>query len=217
MKTFIFANGEFTQPYRPINIKDGDLVIAADGGSRHLLTLNIRPQVLIGDLDSTDPFLVDTWQADGVEIIKHPEEKDQTDLELAITLAQNRNAQKIEVYGAIGGRLDMTFGNLFLLAFPGLTTPTTFIHGPEEVHLIRSGNLLTIVGEPDDLVSLISIQPGDSTVSTTGLLYPLKNEKLEYGQTRGMSNRLTGKRGTIHLDQGHLAVIHTRNTSVLEE
>jgi len=196
---------------QPINIMDGDLVVAADGGSRHLLSLGILPGVLIGDLDSSDPALVEKWRAAGVEIIQHPEEKDQTDLELAIMEAQNRGAQKIVVYGAIGGRLDMTFGNLFLLAYPKLTTPTTFINGQEEVHMLHPGSLLTIVGEADDMVSLIPIQPGDSSVSTTGLQYPLKNELLEFGMTRGISNRLTGKRGTIHLDRGLLAVIHTRN------
>ncbi len=211
MKTYIFANGEFTLPFRSLNIQQNDLVIAADGGSRHCLSLDIQPGVLIGDLDSTDPALVEKWRGAGVEIIQHPEDKDQTDLELAMMLAQNRGACKIVVYGAIGGRLDMTFGNLFLLAHPNLTTPTTLINGAEEVHLMHPGDLLTLVGDPADLVSLVPIQPGDSVVSTTGLLYSLKNEALEFGLSRGLSNQLTEMRGTVHLEKGLLAVIHTRN------
>ena len=215
MKAIIFANGEFAPPLYPLNIQEGDLVIAADGGSQHCLSLDIQPDVLIGDLDSTDPALVEEWLNDGVEIIQHPEDKDQTDLELAIMLAQDRGARKIVIHGAVGGRLDMTFGNLGLLAHPQLKTPTTLINGAEEVHLLHSGEMLTLVGEPEEIVSLLPIQPGSSMVSTIGLKYPLKNEPLEFGLSRGISNQLTGKRGTVHLESGLLAVVHTR--AILQE
>jgi thiamine pyrophosphokinase len=211
MKTIIFANGTFLPPFYPLTITPAELVIAVDGGSRHCLSLGILPGILIGDLDSTDPELVEKWRQEGVEIIQHPEDKDQTDLELALMLAQTRGAGKIVVHGAIGGRLDMTFGNLGLLAHPQLNTPTTLINGREEVHLLHPGEMLTLVGEPGDLVSLLPVQPGDSIVSTIGLLYALKNESLKFGFTRGISNQLTGTRGTVHLDSGLLAVIHTRS------
>jgi len=210
MKTIIFANGEFIPPYRPLNIQENDLIIAADGGSQHCLSLGIQPEVLIGDLDSTDPALVERWHDDGVEIIQHPKDKDQTDLELAIMLAQNRGARKIVVHGAVGGRLDMTIGNLGLLAHPDLKTPTTLINGAEEVHLLHSGEMLTLVGEPGEIVSLLPIQPGKSVITTRGLKYSLKNEPLEFGLSTGISNQLTGKRGTVHLESGLLAVVHTR-------
>lgn len=216
MKTIIFANGEFTPPLHPLNIKKGDLIIAADGGSQHCLSLDIQPGILIGDLDSTDPALVEKWRGEGVEIIQYPEDKDQTDLELALMLAQDRGARKIVVHGAVGGRLDMTFGNLSLLAHPLLKTPTTLINGAEEVHLLHSGEMLTLVGEPGEIVSLLPIHPGDSVVSTRGLKYTLKNEPLEFGLSRGISNQLTGKRGTVHLESGLLAVVHTRS-SLLED
>ena len=213
MKAYIFANGIFPTPTRPINIQESDLVIAADGGSHHCQSLGIQPGVLIGDLDSTDPELVEKWREEGVEIIQHPEDKDQTDLELALMLAQDRGARKIVVYGAVGGRLDMTFGNLSLLAHPLLKTPTTLVNGAEEVHLLHAGEMLTLVGEPGEIVSLLPLQPGKSVVSSIGLKYTLKNVPLEFGLSRGISNQLIGKRGTVHLDSGLLAVVHTRTTS----
>jgi thiamine pyrophosphokinase len=76
--------------------------------------------------------------------------------------------------------------------------------------------MLTLVGEPGDIVSLIPLQPGDSTVSTIGFLYTLKNEPLIFGTTRGMSNLLTQKQGTIHLESGLLVVVHTR-LSIVED
>ena len=210
MKAYIFANGDYIPPLKQLEIKDDDLVIAADGGSRHCQILEIKPQILIGDMDSTDPDLIVTWEADGVEIIRYPEDKDQTDLELAITLAQEKGAEKIVIHGAIGGRLDMSFGNLGLLGHPTLKVPTTIINGAEEVHLLKSGDMLTLVGDIGDVVSLVALCPDEAVVSTIGLFYPLKNEALKFGETRGISNQLTQKRGTVHLKSGMLTVVHTR-------
>ncbi len=210
MKAYIFANGEYNPPLRPLEISQDDLVIAADGGSRHCEQLDLLPNILIGDLDSTFPDLVKKWEKKGVEVIRYPEEKDQTDLELAIMLAQERGAEKIIIHGAAGGRLDMSFGNLGLLGHPELRTPTTLIHGAEEVHLLHSGDMLTLVGEIGDRVSLIAFCPGEAVVSTIGLYFALKNEALKFGETRGISNQLVEPRGTVHLKSGLLAVIHTR-------
>ena len=40
-------------PYSEI-VRAADLVIAADGGARPLLLAGLRPQIVIGDLDSLD-------------------------------------------------------------------------------------------------------------------------------------------------------------------
>ena len=61
----------------------------------------------------------------GVEILRHPRDKDETDLELAILTALKRNPKEIIVLGAFGKRLDMTLANVLLPAaarlFPGPT------------------------------------------------------------------------------------------------
>ena len=174
MRAYIFANGEYRNSLQPPDIQEGDLVIAADGGSRHCQTLKIVPDVLIGDLDSTDPNLAASWEMQGVEIILHPEDKDQTDLELALLLAQERGAASALVYGAVGGRLDMTFGNLILLAHPDLTIPTTLICENEEVHLLQEGGSLALEGEIGDTLSLLPLHPRGARVSAVGVQYPLE-------------------------------------------
>ncbi len=216
MRAFIFANGIYQDPLRGPKAEPGDLVIAADGGSQHCLDLEIIPDVVIGDLDSSDPTLTASWQEAGVEIIRYPEDKDQTDLELALMLAQERGASEILVYGAVGGRLDMTFGNLTLLAHPDLRTPTTLICGAEEVHLLKPAGILELEGFPEEIVSLIPLQPGGATVTTSGLKYPLQEQSLAYGTTRGISNVLLGNRAQIQLHSGLLAVVHTRRRSIEE-
>ena len=210
MRSIIFANGEFCQTVNEINLADDDLVIAADGGSGHCQTLGITPDVLIGDLDSTSKDLIQDWQNAGVLIIRHPAQKDQTDLELALLHAQAEGASEIIVYGAVGGRLDMTFGNLLLLAHPELNCHITLICSGEEVHVLRPGESLVLHGAPGDIVSLLSLQPGESRIRTEGLEYPLEDEDLDFGLTRGISNQMAAEQAIIQLEKGLLAVIHIR-------
>jgi thiamine pyrophosphokinase len=210
MKAIIFANGDFPPPNKLLDINDKDLVIAADGGSRHCSALDLIPDILIGDLDSTDPKVVENWRNLGVKIIKYPEDKDQTDLELALLIAQENEIEEIVIYGALGGRLDMTLGNLILLAHPKLGLPIKLIHGMEEIQLLRSGESLTINGNPGDTISLIPLEAGTSRVTTDGLQYALKGELLEFGYTRGISNSLAADQAKIKLESGLLAVVQIR-------
>ena len=210
MRSIIFANGEFCQITNKINVTENDLVIAADGGSGHCQTLGIIPDVLIGDLDSTSKDLIQDWQNAGALVIRHHPQKDETDLELALLHAQAEGASEIIVYGAVGGRLDMTFGNLLLLAHPELNCPVTLICGREEVRALRPGESLVLHGAPGDIVSLLSLRPGESRIRTEGLEYPLDNEDLGFGLTRGVSNQMAAEGAVIQLESGLLAVIHTR-------
>jgi len=210
MRAFIFANGEFCPKDAALTMQIDDLIIAADGGSQHCIALDLRPDLLIGDLDSIDEKVLNDWRTDGVEIISYSQDKDQTDLELALLYAQEQGVSEIFVYGAAGGRLDMTIGNLTLLAHPDLTLPITLICGVEEVRVLRQGESLTLNGIPGGTVSLIPLQPGPSTVTTEGLKYPLTSDALIFGYTRGISNRLVKEKARIKLESGLLAVIHIR-------
>ncbi len=210
MRAYIFANGVFEHPGHPPNLTAEDLVIAADGGSHHCRELGIIPDFLIGDLDSADPDLTALWEESGTKVIRYPTVKDQTDLELALMLAQEQGADEILVYGAAGGRLDMTFGNLTLLAHPGLHIPATLICGSEEVHLIKPGEKLILKGLPGETLSLIPLDPDTTIVSARGVGYPLEEEELIYGTTRGISNYLENSQAEITLTAGLLAVVHNR-------
>ena len=213
MKTVIFANGELCSPDLALELETADLLIAADGGYRHFETLSRLPDVLIGDLDSTPESVQENWEKQGVSIIHYPEDKDQTDLELALLYAEKRGADQILIYGAAGGRLDMTLANLLLLAHPELSADLTFICGDQEVKLIRPGQTLIIQGEPEDRVSLIPLGPETTGISTKNLRYPLEQGDLTFGLTRGISNVMDADRAEIELEEGLLALIHTHTNS----
>lgn len=89
-------------------------VVAVDGGYASLGELGCTPDVVMGDFDSLG--YVPQGLPDAVELHQYPTHKDESDMELALCLAQERGFEEVEVYGAIGGRLDHTLANLQLLA-----------------------------------------------------------------------------------------------------
>ena len=76
--------------------------------------------------------------------------------------------------------------------------------------LARSGSRLALHGQPGDTVSLIPLGGEAHGITTHGLEYPLQQETLRFGTTRGVSNVLLGDSATIQLQQGMLlcVVIH---------
>ena len=58
-------------------------VIAADGGLDRAAALGLDVDVVIGDLDSVSAEALAAAEAAGARIVRHPEAKDATDLELA--------------------------------------------------------------------------------------------------------------------------------------
>jgi thiamine pyrophosphokinase len=91
------------------------LFICCDGGVRHFQYLGIKPDVIIGDMDSIDPALQASYSKQGVKIIKYPVNKDFTDTELALNYALNLKPEAIFIWGALGGRIDHALANVFLL------------------------------------------------------------------------------------------------------
>jgi thiamine pyrophosphokinase len=118
-KTIVLANGTLDDPapLRKRLMAWGEAeVIAADGGARLAASLGLRPQIVIGDLDSLDPQDRQVLTEAGARLQASPADKDETDLELALRLAVAGGAEQVAVLGALGGRLDMTLANLLLLA-----------------------------------------------------------------------------------------------------
>jgi len=214
----IFANGVLEGLVELPRLEDMDLVIAADGGLRHALGLGVNPQVVIGDLDSAPNELLQIAQRNGAEVIRHPAEKDKTDLELALDLARERGADEIVVVAARGGRVDHELANVLLLAGPRATAGIRMVGAASGTEVRGSSGrayemqVVTrsaeIHGAPGDIVSLLALGTTVTGVMTTGLQYPLEDGTLELGSSRGVSNLMTAETASVAVGQGLLLVIH---------
>ena len=190
-------------------IQPDDFLIAADGGNQFLHALGKKPDVLIGDLDSISEVQLHDLRNFGVEINQHPEDKDLTDLELALNYSVQKGFSTIRIIAALGGRLDQTLGNIFLLTSPSLKGLDVRIeNGGEQVMLISSHTI--IQGSRGDRVSLLPIGGSADNIHTIGLKYPLDNESLYPDHTRGISNVMLDSRAEIRVGKGNLLCIHTR-------
>ncbi len=209
MRAIIFANGEFPDPRAASAlIRPGDLVIAADGGTRHALAAGVTPDVIIGDLDSLPAETLSELKAAGVQIVRFSPRKDETDLELALLHAAREGATEIVVLDALGGRLDQTIANVLLLALPELEgIDTRIVGGAEEAFLVRDE--ATIEGRPGDTVSLIPLGGDTEGVTTTGLEWPLDEDTLRFGPARGVSNVLTREQAHVRVRRGSLLCVVT--------
>ncbi len=206
MHVTIFANGDLSQP--EIKLSPETTIIAADGGARHALELGLIPQIVIGDFDSLTTAVRTTLEMRGCQLITHPTEKDETDLELALNHAQKLGATEITLHGLLGGRWDMSFANILLLAAPRYAgIKFKVIAGDDEIFILRGKAALEIKGNPGDSVSVIPLTSQVSGLSYSGLTWPLENAELNFGSPRGVSNRMSGEKARIELLEGVALVV----------
>ena len=202
----VVTGGDPIDPASVATLPEGALVVAADSGVDRAQALGLPVHVAVGDFDSVTPAGLRRAEADGAVIERHPTAKDATDMELALDAALARGARHIVVLGGHGGRLDHLLANALLLASPRWAGATVVAHmGGARVTVVRDHVVLTGVG--GDLVSLLTAHGPARGVSTEGLLYPLQDEDLMPGSSRGVSNELTAARAEVRLRHGVLLAI----------
>ena len=183
-------------------------LICADGGADAALAAGLRPDLVIGDLDSIGPATLESLRTRAVRFEEHPAAKDQTDLELALEHALRSRPSRITIAGGLGGgRFDHSLGNVLLLALPQLRgVDVRLVDARTEV--LATWDTATIRGGQGEYLSLLPLTAQVEGITTAGLLYPLRDESLLQGHTRGVSNELTAAEATITVRAGCLLIAH---------
>ena len=183
-------------------LPDAEMVIAADEGIDNARQLGMPVDLLVGDLDSAS----DGSEAFAGSVQRHPVDKDQTDLELALAAALAAGMKSVTVVGTMAGRVDHALGNLLLLTadrWQALRIDARI--DSARAWVVR--DRVVVDGAPDDLLSLMAIGGPATGVSTSGLAWPLDSALLESGPGLGLSNRMTGPTAKLSVQQGVLLVI----------
>jgi thiamine pyrophosphokinase len=216
----IFVNGELPdlEAARAL-LKENDYLIAADGGANHLMKIGILPEVLIGDLDSVEEDTLFELTSAEIKIEQYSEDKDETDIELALRYAVELQPSAILIVGALGGRLDQTIANLSVLTDPMLPKIDIRLDdGVEQAFFCRAsagkGGQVEIRGRSGDTVSLIPWQTPVEGVVTEGLQWPLYGEALYPDKSRGVSNKMLSESASVKIEKGLLLIVHRRQFGV---
>lgn len=189
-------------------VPPGALVVAADSGLDHALALGLPVDVVVGDMDSVSATGLEAAAAVGARVERFPEAKDATDLELALDLAVASGARRVVVLGPDGGRLDHVLGTAALLAaarYAGVAVEARL--GPARLAVVRPGARVELTGRPGELVTLLPVHGPAIGVVTEDLLYPLRDEDLAPGTTRGVSNEMVGETAGVSLRGGTLVAV----------
>jgi len=212
MKAVIFANGIMNQWPQGFELSpERDLIIAADGGFNHCRQYKVMPHIIVGDMDSINPADLPTHGRGDVEIHRFPARKDETDLHLALRMAIDRNADEIVILGALGARWDMTFSNVLILLSPFLQcVPVRILESQYEFLCLHDRQKIDLEETPGHTVSLIPLAGPVTGIRLRGFVFPLDNETLPVGTTRGISNLFKDEKAEIEIEGGHLLVIIDR-------
>lgn len=203
MRAVIIGNG-MVRSYEKLKkyIRTDDCIICADGGINHAAKLNIIPDILIGDFDSSDPSLLPKK----IRRIEYPSRKDFTDGELCVKYAAEHGYDEVLLLAMTGTRADHTLNNMLMLS---QCERGMLADEYNEIYYLK--NKIRIENKKGMTLSLIPVKGDLTGITTNGLEYPLNNETLYFGESRGNSNviisdcceiTVSGGEGLVILNNG---------------
>lgn len=177
-----------------------DLVIAADGGLRHVEMQGVTPDLIVGDFDSlgTPPV--------GENVAVYPVEKDDTDVMLALKLGWERGFREFRLLAGTGGRSDHTIANLQALLWLAVRGGRGVLVGEGECFTVLRDGVLTFPPRDEGIVSVFAFGGEARGVTLSGLQYPLRDGVLSPDFPLGVSNHFIGDAARIAVSDGALLV-----------
>lgn len=200
-KCYIICGGP--EGFGDVIIEEDAYIICADSGYDKALSCGITPDLLIGDFDSIKSI------PDGVEIIKAPIRKDDTDTMLAIKTAISKGYEDITLVSAFSGRMDHSLANLSALCYMSEQGITGRIFGDTCNGYFLNEESMTFM--PDKSRHL-SVFPCTDTaiVSIVGAEYEVHSIEMKKSFPIGVSNEFTDLPCIITAHKGSVFVLMVR-------
>jgi len=210
----VFAGGEGPEPETLRRLLDGlptTATVAADSGLLAAEAAGIRPDWVIGDMDSLgDEARLLPYPAE--RVIRHSVDKDYTDTELALNLLWEKGCGDVWIIGGGGGRIAHVFAIRDI--FERERFPRRWITAGEDIHCVEDcetsfAETCFAVIKPGDTVSVFPLAGEPWKAESTGLKWPLDNVNWERG-LYGFGNVALERRFCIRAVRGRFMVILER-------
>ncbi len=183
--------------------RPGDWVIACDAGWYNADELNLRPDLVLGDFDSSRPPRDPEWP-----VMTLPRVKDDTDTHYAARMAADEGYDEVTILGGLGGaRLDHTIANLctgLYLARRGVKT--LLADGRTLVQYLLPDQPIELRREDWSYFSLFPLEGTAEGVCVRGAAYPLEGARLTVDWPLGVSNAFEEDVVTLSVERGAVAV-----------
>jgi thiamine pyrophosphokinase len=211
MRVVIFSNGDVgPADFYLTTIKSDDYLICADGGANAALALELIPDMVVGDMDSIEPSVrLELCARGSTEFRTVSPRKDESDTELALRAALEREPEEILLTAVLGRRMDHAIANVHLLALVPDGVPCSIEEPDLSIRLVRSS--LTLRDWRGALVSILAVGGDAWGVTLTGFEYPLEGADLRQASSLGISNVVTDAVATISVASGMVLVIRSSN------
>ncbi|MBE5956853.1 MAG: thiamine diphosphokinase [Lachnospiraceae bacterium] len=192
-------------------------IMAADRGLFYAEQAGLAVDYILGDFDSLPEGILDKYRKSDVQIRTYPPEKDYTDTHLALLWAVEEGAEEITIIGGMGTRFDHSFANIGLLSMllekgvkGEILDPHNRIFMMDKDH---SGHVrIRKQRDCEEYISLIPYTEQVTGITLNGFKYPLKNETLTIGISRGISNELIKEEGLIQIEEGILIICVSKDS-----
>ena len=160
-----------------------DLVIAADRGYENAVANGFTPALLVGDMDSISSIPA------GVDVIRIPKIKDDTDTQHAIEVAIERGAQRVTLAGELSGRADHTLSALFMLENMRLRgVAAEMFDDRNRVRLVKDERVI-LPRRGYRYFGALSL--GETVYTARGCFYEVERTTLRRSEPYAVSNEIT--------------------------
>lgn len=195
-------------------IDEKSIWVGVDRGVFNLIEKKIIPTIAFGDFDSVSDEEMVEIEKNVLNLKKYKPEKDETDLELAVSWALMQKPSKIQIFGATGGRLDHFLANVQLLIKPVMDGDLTdiLLVDQKNIVFVKSPGCYKIKNDiKKKYISFVPVTFDVKNITLNGFKYPLNNCHISLGSTLCISNELIGGYGTFSFTEGILIVVRSRD------
>ncbi|MDR3115633.1 MAG: thiamine diphosphokinase [Treponema sp.] len=202
---FIGGTGPGPEQCRAL-AKKADILVAADSGLILAEQAGVRPDWIVGDMDSLDdPLRLEGYPPE--RILRYPQDKDFTDTELALSLLREKGCDETWLIGGGSGRLDHLLAIRAL--FERKPRPQRWFTGGEDIYCLNSQEQLTLNLQPGRVLSIFPLGSGPWETGSRGLKWPLDGLPWDRGFF-GLGNVFLEARASLWAEKGRFLVILPR-------
>ena len=215
LKAIIFSGGDIDIETAKKCMRSNayDIVIASDKGLEMVDILGVHPNLIVGDFDSVDADIIKKYEDNPVftgSVKRFIPEKDATDTELAVQMAIEMGAEKIDILGATGNRIDHILGAIAIL-YKALKqgVSASIIDNNNRIRIIDDATVIKKSEQYGKYVSIFPYGTDVGGVTLKGLKYPLNDYTLKHDTSIGVSNEIVDDEAVIEIRGGAIVIVES--------